>query len=69
MKQKRYSDDFTFKLLEAHEGLHEMGYNISDERFEDTLVQGTANDNELLMMTSFHSPNFCIDEIQTTTRT
>ena len=50
--------------MESRGPLHEMGEKISDERFEDILLQGLTNDYEFVKMTSFHSPNFAINEIQ-----
>ena len=40
-----------------------MGERISDGRFEDILLQGLTDDYELRNMTSFHGPNFGIDDI------
>ena len=40
-----------------------MGEN-SDERFEDILLQGHTDDYEFVNMTSFHSPKFGINDIQ-----
>ncbi|CAN0393143.1 unnamed protein product, partial [Laminaria digitata] len=45
-----------------------MGERISDERFEDILLQGLTDDYEFVKMTSFHSPNFRIDDIQSMMR-
>ncbi|CAM9090813.1 unnamed protein product [Laminaria digitata] len=45
-----------------------MGERISDERFEDILLQGLTGDYEFVKMTSFHSPNFGIDDIQSMMR-
>ena len=45
-----------------------MGEKISDERFEDILLQGLTDDYEFVKMTSFHSPNFGNNEIQSMTR-
>ena len=64
MEQGQDSDDYAIKLMEIHIRLHEMGENISDERFKDILLQGLIDDYELVKMTSFHSRNFRTDEIQ-----
>lgn len=45
-----------------------MEDNILDERFEDILVQGLTEDYEFVKVTSFHSPNFDIDDIQSMMR-
>ena len=45
-----------------------MGEKISDERFEDILLQGLTDDYEFVKTTRFHSPNFGIDDIQSMTR-
>ncbi|CAN0505479.1 unnamed protein product, partial [Laminaria digitata] len=68
MEQGQDPDDYIFELLEVRGRLHEMGEKISDERFEDILLQGLTNDYEFVKMTSFHSPNFGIDDIQSTMR-
>ena len=60
--------DYIIKLKEIQGRLHEMGEKISDERFEDILLQGLTDDYEFVKMTSFHSPNFGINEIQSMTR-
>lgn len=39
-----------------------MGEEISDERFEEFLLQGLTDDYEFVKMMSFHSPNLGIDE-------
>ena len=43
-----------------------MGEKISDERFEDILLQGLTDDYKFVKMTSFYSPNF--NEIQSMMR-
>ncbi|CAN0557693.1 unnamed protein product, partial [Laminaria digitata] len=68
MEQGQDPDDYIFKLLEVRGRLHEMGEKISDERFEDILLQGLTDDYEFVKMTSFHSPNFGIDDIQSMMR-
>ena len=40
-----------------------MGEKISDERFEDILLQGLTDAYEFVKMTSIHSPKVGIDEI------
>ena len=52
----------TITLLEVQGRLHEIGENITDERYKDILLQGL--DYEFVKMTSFHSPTFGIDEVQ-----
>lgn len=42
-----------------------MGDNISDEKFEVILLQGFVDDDQFAKMTSVHSPNFIVDEVQT----
>lgn len=37
---------------------------MSDKGFEDILLQGLTNDYELVKMTSFHTPNFSINDTQ-----
>ena len=37
---------------------------MSDEMFKDVLLHDLADDHELVTTTTFHSPNFGIDEIQ-----
>lgn len=39
MEQGQDPDEYTFKLLQVRERLHEMGEKISCERLEDTLLQ------------------------------
>ena len=68
MQQGQDHDDNTIKLMEIRGRLHEMGEKISDETFEDILLQGLTDDYEFVKMTSFHSPNFGIDEIQSMMR-
>ena len=68
MEQGQDPDDYTFKLLEVRGQLHEMGEKISDERFEDILVQGLTDVFEFVEMMSFHSPNFGIGDIQSMMR-
>ena len=68
MEEGQDPDDYTIKLLEIRGRLHEMGEKISDERFEDFLLQGRTDDYEFVKMTSFHSPNFGINEIQSMMR-
>ena len=63
MEEGQNPDDYTIKLLEIGGRLHEMGEKSSDERFEDILLQGLTDDYEFVKMTSFHSPNFGINEI------
>ncbi|CAM9830362.1 unnamed protein product, partial [Laminaria digitata] len=58
MEQAQDPDDYIFKPLEVRGRLHEMGERISDERFEDILLQGLTDDYEFVKMTSFHSTNF-----------
>ena len=50
-------EDYTIKLMEIRRRLDQMGEKISDERFEDILLQGLTDDFEFVKMTSFHSPN------------
>ena len=64
MEQGQDPDDYTTKLMEMRGRLHQMGEKVSDERFEDILLQGLTDDYEFVKMTSFHSPNFGVDEIQ-----
>ena len=66
IKEGQGPDDYTIKLMEIRGRLHEMGEKISNERFEDIVVQGLTDDYEFVKMTSFHSPNFGINEIQST---
>ena len=61
-------EPYTIKLMEARGRLDEMGEKISDERSEDILLQGLTDDYEFVKMTSFHGPNFGIDEIQSMMR-
>ena len=68
MEEGQDPDDYTIKLIEVRGQLHEMGEKISDERFEDILLQGLTDDYEFTKMTSFHSPNFGINEIQSIMR-
>ena len=68
MEQGQDPDDYTFKLREVRGRLYEMGEKISDERFEDILLQGLTDDYEFVKMTSFHSPNFGITDIQSMMR-
>ena len=68
MEEEQDPDDFTIKLLEIRGRLHEMGEKISDERFEDILLQGLTDDYEFIKMTSFHSPNFGVNEVQSMMR-
>ena len=64
MEEGQDLDDYTIKQMEIQGRLHEMGEKLSDERFEDILLQGLTDDCEFVKMTSFHSPNFGTDEIQ-----
>ena len=64
MKEGQYPDDYTIKLMEVRKQLHEMADKTADKRFEDILLQGLTDDYEFVKMTSFHSPNFSINEIQ-----
>ena len=41
-----------------------MGEKISDQSFEDNLMQGLIDDYEFMNMTSFNSPNSSIDDIE-----
>ncbi|CAN0229426.1 unnamed protein product, partial [Laminaria digitata] len=50
MEQGQDPDDYIFKVLEVRGRLHEMGESISDERFEDILLQGLTDDYELVKM-------------------
>ena len=59
-----HPDDYSINLFEIRGRLNEMGEKISDERFEDILLQGLTDDYDVVKMTSFHSPNFGINEIQ-----
>ena len=68
MEEGRGPDDYTIKLMEVRGRLHEMGEKILDERFEDILLQGLTDDYEFVKMTSFHTPNFGINEIQSMMR-
>ena len=68
MEQGQDPDDYTIKLTEIRGQLHEMGEKVSDERFEDILLQGLTDDYEFVKMTSFHSPNFGIDVIKSMMR-
>ena len=68
MEQGQDPDDYTFKLLGVRGRLHEMVEKISDERFEDILLQGLTDGYEFVKMTSFHSSNFDIDDIQSMMR-
>ena len=54
----------TIKQMESRGRLHEMREKISIERFEGILFQGLTDDYEFIKMTSFHIPNFGINEIQ-----
>ena len=45
-----------------------MGEKILDERFEDVLLQGLTRGYDFVKMTSFHSPDVGIDEIQSVMR-
>ena len=56
MTQGQDPDDYTIKLMEIRGRLHEMGEQISDERFEDILLQGLTDDYDFVKMTSFHKP-------------
>ena len=58
----------TIKLMEVRGRLHEIGEKISNEIFEDILLQGLTDDYEFVKMTSFHSPNFGINAIQSMMR-
>ena len=68
MEEGQDPDDYTIKLIEIRGLLHKMGEKISDERFEDILLQGLTDDYEFVKMTSFHSQNFGIHEIQSMMR-
>ena len=68
MEEGQDPDDYIIKLLEIRGRLHKMGEKISDERFEDILLQGLTDDDEFVEMTSFHSPIFGINEIQSMMR-
>ena len=68
MEEGQDPDDYTIKLMEIRGRLQEMGEKTSDERFEDISLQGLTDDYEFVKMTSFHSPTFGINEIQSMTR-
>ena len=68
MKKGQDPDDYIIKLMETQGRLHGMGEQIPDERFEDILLQGLTDDYEFVKMTSFYSPKFCANEIQSMTR-
>ena len=68
MEEGQYPDDYTIKLMEVRRRLHEMAEKIADKRFADILFQGLTDDYEFVKMTSFHSPNFSINEIQSLMR-
>ena len=68
MEEGQDPDNYTIVLVEIRGRMQEMGEKILDERFEDILLQGLTNDYEFVKMTSFHSPNFGINEIQSMKR-
>ena len=68
MEQGQDPDDYTFILLEVRERFQKMGYMISDESFGDIRLQGLTDDYDFVKMTSFHSPNFGIDDFQSMMR-
>ena len=68
MEERQDPDHYIIKLMKTRGRLHEMGEKISDERFEDILLQGLIDDYEFVKMTSFHSPKFGINDIQSMMR-
>ena len=68
MEQGQDPDDYTFILLEVRERFQKMGDMISDESFGDIRLQGLTDDYDFVKMTSFHSPNFGIDDFQSMMR-
>ena len=63
MDQGQDLKDYTINLMEMGGQLHEMGENISVKSFEDTLLQGLTDDYDFVKMTSFHCPDFGINDI------
>ena len=61
-------DHYVLKLLEVRGRLHYTGENISDERFEEILLQELTDDYEFVQMTSVHSLYFGIDRVQSAVR-
>ena len=61
MEQGQDPDVYSFKLLEVGRRLHEMGEKISDERFEDIILQRLSDDYEFIKMASFRRRNFGIN--------
>ena len=68
MEEGQGLDDFTIKLMEIRGRMQEMGEKISDESFEDISLHGLTDDYEFVKMTSFYSPNFGVNEIQSIMR-
>ena len=68
MEEGQYPDDYVIKLMEIRGRLHEMGEKISDERFEDIFLKRLTDGYEFVNMTSFCSPHFVIEEIQSMMR-
>ena len=48
MEEGQDPDDYAIKLMEIRGRLHEMGEKISEERFENILLQGLTDDYEFV---------------------
>lgn len=71
IRTRQDKDDYILKLaLKRYaEPSPRKGENISEDIFEDVVLQGTNDDYVFVTMTSVHAPNFSINEIRTMMRT
>ncbi|CAN0586783.1 unnamed protein product, partial [Ectocarpus sp. 12 AP-2014] len=68
MAQGEDPDDFFTKMEDLRERLKDMGEIVSDERFEDIILQAISNDYDYVRQTSFRVRDFGLNEIKTTMR-
>ena len=68
MAQGEDPDDFFTKMEDLRERLKDMGEIVSDERFEDIILQAISNDYDYVRQTSFRVRDFGLKEIKTTMR-
>ncbi|CAN0354986.1 unnamed protein product, partial [Ectocarpus sp. 4 AP-2014] len=59
-------DDFFTTMENLRERLKDMGAIISDERFEDIILQAISTDYDYVRQTSFRVRDFGLEEIKTT---
>ena len=64
MEDKQDPEDFFFKMDDLRQRLAEMGEVVSDERYEDIILQGITNDYDCVREASYRERDFDIERIQ-----